>query len=187
MLTGVIVSMLAMLLLAFFLVYKKEMIIKSFALDISAPTNEFTQKLEQTADLVVKRLEDEATQLELLLDEAEAKIEVLSQQIEDANKIIEQLIKLENNQVFMTENNQVIVPAAGISDTPLAFGQFEMVKPFNTADTTDKKTVTNDPVNLEKHRLTIAMADQGYNVTEIAKSTGMGKGEIMLLLQLHKK
>ncbi|HWR43137.1 DUF6115 domain-containing protein [Sporomusa sp.] len=187
MLTGVIVSILAVLLLAFFLLYKKEMIIKMFALNISAPANEFTQQLEQTADLVVKRLEDEAAQLEVLLDEAEAKIGMLSRQVEHATKVIEQLIELENKQVAMTERNQVNLPAIEINDRPIALSQFETVQPLDKAGITDKKSVTNESLNIEKHRLIIAMAEQGYNVTEIAKATGMGKGEIMLLLQLHKK
>ena len=41
--------------------------------------------------------------------------------------------------------------------------------------------------NNDKRRIIITMADQGYNVTEIAKTTGMGKGEIMLFLQLNRK
>jgi len=39
----------------------------------------------------------------------------------------------------------------------------------------------------DKKQLIMAMADQGYSVTEIAKATGLGKGEIMLLLQLNKR
>jgi hypothetical protein len=30
------------------------------------------------------------------------------------------------------------------------------------------------------------MSAQGYNVTDIAKATGLGKGEVLLLLQLNK-
>lgn len=45
-------------------------------------------------------------------------------------------------------------------------------------------TITVDD---DKRRLVLAMAEQGYNITEIAKVTGKGKGEIMLLLQLNKR
>jgi len=145
--TGVIISILAVLLIIFFLVYKKQMINKMFSLNVSAPANEFTQQLEQTADLIIKRLENEAVQLELLLEEAETKIVMLNRQIEHANKIIAQLSELQ----------------------------------------ADSRPVDKEPVNIEKHRLIIAMAEQGYSVTEMAKLAGVGKGEIMLLLQLNKK
>lgn len=147
MFTGAIISILTVLLIVFFLVYKKQMINKIFALNMSAPANDFTQQLEQTADLIIKRLENEAVQLELLLAEAETKIGMLNRQIEHANKIIERLSKLQ----------------------------------------VDSRAVDKEPVNIEKHRLIIAMAEQGYGVTEMAKLTGVGKGEIMLLLQLNKK
>lgn len=147
MLTGVIISILAVLLIIFFLVYKKQMINKMFALNVSSPADDFTQQLEQTADLIINRLENEVVQLELLLEEAETKIGMLNRQIEHANRIIEQLGELQ----------------------------------------TDSRSVDKEPVNIEKHRLIIAMAEQGYSVTEMAKLTGVGKGEIMLLLQLNKK
>jgi len=145
--TGVIISILAVLLIIFFLVYKKQMINKMFSLNVSAPANEFTQQLEQTADLIIKRLENEAVQLELLLEEAETKIGMLNRQIEHANKIIAQLSELQ----------------------------------------ADSRPIDKELVNIEKHRLIIAMAEQGYSVTEMAKLAGVGKGEIMLLLQLNKK
>ena len=123
------------------------MINKMFSLNVSAPANEFTQQLEQTADLIIKRLENEAVQLELLLEEAETKIGMLNRQIEHANKIIAQLSELQ----------------------------------------ADSRPIDKELVNIEKHRLIIAMAEQGYSVTEMAKLAGVGKGEIMLLLQLNKK
>ncbi|SMC65508.1 DUF6115 domain-containing protein [Sporomusa malonica] len=186
MLTNVIIFILAVLLLVFFLIYKKEMIMKMFALNVSTPANEFTQQIERTADSVVKRLEDEAEKIELLLDEAEAKISILSRQVEHANRIVEQLINLENKWVVAGQN-KVALPDSNINDRATALGQYEIVKPFDKPDIIDRPVV-KEPVNTnKKHQLIIAMADQGYNVTEIAKATGMGKGEIMLLLQLNKK
>lgn len=39
----------------------------------------------------------------------------------------------------------------------------------------------------DKRNSIIAMADDGYDITEIAQATGISKGEIMLLLQLNKR
>ncbi len=188
MLTGVIISLLSLLLLAFFLIYKKQMIAKIFTLNISAYANEFSQQIEQTADVAVKRLEGEAMQLELLLDEAEARIATLSKQVEEANKIIQQLSELDRKQTPVPEPGQSIMPSAGNhNDITMAAEQPESVRAFTTTVTVDSKPMLSEPVHHERHRIIIAMADQGYNVTEIAKATGIGKGEIMLLLQLHKK
>ena len=190
-LTGVIVSLVAVLLLVFLLVYKKEMIIKMFMLNISAPANEFTQQLEQSADSIIRRLENEAAELELLLEEAESKIGMLSQQVEHANKIIEQLMELENNQKRLDQKLVSLIETENPPPLPTALSEVEATHSIdvdNMEDIVDLSQINNKELaNLEKHRLIIAMADQGYNVTEIAKATGMGKGEIILLLQLNKK
>lgn len=187
MLTGVIVSLVAVLLLIFLLVYKKEMIIKMFMLNVSAPANEFTQQLEQTADSIIRRLEDESAQLELLLEEAEAKIGILSQQVEYANKIIEQLMEFQNIPDNYMQESQT--KSVSHIPEPTASQKIDLVPPIDDIAELldDSKHHDREPVNMEKHQLIIAMADQGYTITEIAKATGMGKGEIILLLQLNKK
>ncbi|WP_425060885.1 hypothetical protein SCACP_16420 [Sporomusa carbonis] len=186
MLSGVIVSVLVILLLAFFLIYKKEMIIKMFALNVSTPANEFAQQLEQTADSVIKRLEDEAAHLELLLDEAEAKIAMLGQQLECANRIIEQLTGLENKQDTVEQSRETI-KAVDTRNLPAIVTETDKTKSLNIIEKKLPGAVAKKPIIGEKHRLIIAMAEQGYTVTEIAKATGMGRGEIMLLLQLNNK
>lgn len=187
MLTGVIIFLLSLLLLVFFLLYKKQMLAKMFTLNLSAPADEFVRQLEQTADLAVKRLEDEAMQLELLLDEAEAKIARLTEQVEAANKVLQQLSESDCKQGPATEQEQPIAPAAGMNSISLAPEQPAIAGDFAKTAVIDSRPIHPEPVKHERHRIIMAMADQGYNVTEIAKATGIGKGEIMLLLQLHKK
>ena len=183
MFTGVIVSLAAVLIIIFLFLYKKEMIIKMFTLNISAPASEFTEQLEQTAEAIIRRLEDEAAELEILLEEAETKIGMLSQQVEHANDLIKQLTLLEENRPATEQSQPAALPAAEV---------VIQLADDNTAEPPANKPENADDaecerINPEKHGLILAMADQGYNVTEIAKATGMGKGEIMLLLQLNKK
>lgn len=191
MLTGVIVSLFAIVLLAFLLIYKKEMIVRMFMLNMSAPANEFTQQLEKTADSIISRLEAEANQLEVLIEDAEMKIGMLSQQVEHANKIIAQLVEAEKRQDLVGQSDRPLVVAETVSAPVLS--DVEEVLAEDDQSTTELATLTDDnkhiikePINMEKYRHIIAMADQGYTVTEIAKVTGMGKGEITLLLQLNK-
>ncbi len=191
MLTGVIILLLTVMVLAFLFIYKKEMIIKMFTLNVSTSTSEFNQQLELTADSIIRRLETEAAQLELLLEEAEEKIGMLSQQVEHANKIIEQLTDLpkekdepeksnsrDTNEIMEIDNAENLVPSQRMDVSAV---DDEVADKFDEADFIDREP------NLEKHRLVIGMYDQGYSVTDIAKATGMGKGEVMLLLQLNKK
>lgn len=192
MLTGITVSLLAIVLLVFLLLYKKGMIIKTFTLDMNAPAKEFSQQLEQTADTIIRRLEEEANQLELLLDEAESKIGMLSQQVEHANNIIAQLTELQARPIstLNTINSADFLDAALESEEVRDDSNEEL--PADTIDVSvsipaDDDAVIKETINLEKHRLVLAMADQGYSATEIAKAVGVGKGEVMLLLQLNKK
>lgn len=188
MLTNVIVVLLVIVLLGFLAIYKKEMIIKMFILSMSAPANEFTQQLEQTADSIIRRMEEETTQLELLLEEAETKIGMLSHQVEHANKIIAQLVELQEKPNVV---NQPEIDTAEISSTPVLNAAndvtLEEIQPVTELTIDADENQHTELINIEKYRHIIAMADQGYTVTEIAKATGMGKGEIMLLLQLNKK
>ncbi|WP_094607581.1 hypothetical protein SPSIL_023340 [Sporomusa silvacetica DSM 10669] len=189
---SVIIVLLAIVLFLFLLIYKKEMIVKMFMLKLSAPANEFTQQLEQTADSIIRRLEEEAAQLELLIEEAETKIGLLSQQVEHANKIIEQLSALEEKRsVAEQQDLGLVVAEVGNASVPPVVDDvlLEPVQPIAelSIEADENKHTVKEVINVEKYRHIIAMADQNYTVTEIAKATGMGKGEIMLLLQLNKK
>lgn len=193
MLTGTIVSLLAIVLLGFLLIYRKEMLAKIFKSNMSVAANQFTENLEQTADIIIKRLEEEATQLELLLEEAEIKIGMLSQQVEHANKIIEQMVELENNQKLVKIEQPEIkfVSNREHNNTESLTGCEGEAWPeepcINAGLPLGKmEGVTKETINNEKYRHIIMMAEQGYTITEIAKVTGMGKGEILLLLQLNK-
>ncbi|CQR71515.1 hypothetical protein SOV_18670 [Sporomusa ovata DSM 2662] len=188
---SVSIVLLAIVLFLFLLLYKKDMIVKMFMLKMSAPANEFTAQLEQTADAIIRRLEEEAAQLELLLEEAETKIGLLNQQVEQANKMIEQLSALVEKQSIAKQQDTGLVVAeiGNASVLPVAEDVLpEPVQPIaELAIEAEENKHTIKEVNVEKYRHIIAMADQNYTVTEIAKATGMGKGEIMLLLQLNKK
>jgi len=189
---SVIIVLVAIVLFLFLLIYKKEMIVKMFMLKLSAPANEFTQQLEQTADSIIRRLEEEAAQLELLIEDAETKIGLLSQQVEQANKMIEQLSALEEKRNLAEQQDLgLVVAEVGNASVPLVADDvlLEPVQPIAelSIEAEENKQAVKEIINIEKYRHIIAMADQNYTMTEIAKATGMGKGEIMLLLQLNKK
>ena len=173
MVTGA-VTVIALIFFIFFVFYKKDMLIKMFSLNAALPANQFQQQLEDTANQVIKRLEDQISHLEFLLQEADEKIAVLDE-------------RLQNAEVFLQAKNEPVpkLQSAAVETDKLLETGTVLVEPKQQLDTI-KKSHEKELVN-DKHRLILAMAEQGYNVTEIAKATGVGKGEVMLLLQLHKK
>lgn len=180
MLTGLIISIVIFIFLLLFAVYKRDMVAKMFSLRVDDQANLFQEQLEQTADKVITRLEEQITHLELLLEEADRKITLLDNKIQVADESANRVV-------------QSVVPGKEDIHQPV---ESEIIRPketntFRTSPEADVE-VNNSSSNSEvfshdKRRLIIAMADQGYSVTEIAKATSLGKGEIMLLLQLNKR
>lgn len=68
MLSSIIILIVVVVILIIF--YKRDMLLKMFSLNVTSSTNQFQQQLEQTADIVIKRLEEQIIHLEYLLEEA---------------------------------------------------------------------------------------------------------------------
>lgn len=158
------------LFFVFFVYYKRDMLIRLFTLQASAPSNELHEQLNKTADTIIKRLETEISHLEYLLVEAEAKTALLEKQLTAAEHMLK--------SINFTESRSEATNQAHLC---------EISNEQKTASQSEINTAARDQISVEKRSLVTAMAEQGYTITEIAKSTGMGKGEIMLLLHLHKK
>lgn len=175
MLTGMIVFIVIILFFVFFVFYKRDMLARMFTLNAAAPAGEFQQELERMADAAIRRLENQIAHLELLLDEADAKIEELDRKLQAADRA------LAAPPVF----DQPPAPAPGAIDIRLPAEP----PPVSAVPATPpvEEVPVRDPAGADRRKLILSMADQGYSVTEIAKATGTGKGEIMLLLQLNKK
>lgn len=156
--------------------YKRDMLIKMFSIDVTSSANQFQQQLEQTADLVIKRLEEQIVRLEYLLEEANEKITNLDSKIQIANKILD-TTHFVMPDIAIEENKTVR------SSTIATIAMTENEIP-SLHSTHYKATYT---ANTDKRSSIIEMADLGYDINEIAKITGISKGEIILLLQLNKK
>ncbi|MCX7779299.1 MAG: hypothetical protein N2491_00125 [Negativicutes bacterium] len=165
MLTGVTTFLIIILFFIVFFIYRRDILAKLLTSHAAVPSTELQDQLNKTADVIIKRLEAEIAHLEYLLEEAETKSAQLEKQITAAETLLGRI-----------ESEQHLLPAAKENDhnstNPL---QAESGKP------------PSKELQSEKRGVVVAMAEQGYSITEIAKATGMGKGEIMLLLHLHKK
>lgn len=167
--------------------YKRDMLIKMFSIDVTSSANRFQEQLEQTADIVIKRLEEQIVHLENLLEEANEKIGKLDEKIQLANEIFaKEKENVRVNETLDTTHlvmpNTTIVEIESLNSTPIV---------DDSVEETDKPKLSCDNykniVRSDRQNSIVEMADMGYDITEIAKRTGISKGEIMLLLQLNKK
>lgn len=185
MFSGSLIFVLIIIFLIIFIFYKREMLLKVFSLNVASSANQFQEQLEEAADVVIQRLEERISYLEDVLATVDKKIISLDEKIKVASQILEQETK-----------DVIAVPAQSIIDSSEL--QREEVTVID-----EKLDYVAIPLNEEKNILGIdnnkeiarknkrdsvlALADQGYNSIEIAKSTGISKSEITLLLQLNKR
>lgn len=174
MLTGMTIFLVIILFFAFFVFYKRDMIARMFTLNAAAPAGLFQEELERTADAAIRRLETQIAHLELLLDEADAKIDLLDRKLQEAG-----------NLPAGSEPSPAPNPAPARIDLRLP-AELPPI-PNDPEPATAEEPPAKETLQADRRKLILTMAGQGYSVTEIAKATGTGKGEIMLLLQLNKK
>ena len=187
--TSAILLIALLLVGVFFVIYKRQMLIKMFSINIATMADEFRSEMGSTADLAVKKLEHQMAQLEYLLEEADAKILTLETRLRNADEKLKQL----DGTVRSAANASPPFSSVAVtgyqhsiqSDTPIADVQRSPVsqssQPLRQASSSEWQDIAQS-----KRQQVVAMHQQGYTVVEIAKSTGMGKGEVMLLLELHK-
>lgn len=182
MLTGLILFILCVLFLLFFIIYKRDMLAKMFSLHAAVPADHLQKQLEQTADTIIQQLETQVSHLEMLLEEADEKIAALDKKLKVADCVLAELEAPVANPLPHTNVVDFRLPAEPPVPAAPAASIQPLAIPGNTLPKDPKDNLSGD-----KRRQIMTMASQGYSVTEIAKTTGLGKGEIMLLLQLNRK
>lgn len=182
MLTSMIFSLLAVVLLILFMFYKRNFFARQLP-GIHPQVTELQQQLEQTADEVIARMENQIAHLEYLLEAADekiAKLQELAQTSESDHTGTGQEVGIVTNLPELPIKPPLFQPVVLPPELP------ELVLKTVQVGGDDSEVQDRSSAD-DKKRLILAMAEQGYNITEIAKATGKGKGEIMLILQLHKK
>ena len=183
--TGVLL-LIVILTGVFIIIYKRQMLIKMFSINIASMADEFRMEMETTADRAVKKLEHQMAQLEYLLDEADAKILAL----EDRLRLTEEKCSCapgESSQNTMQCSSNTLTEGALSPVLQQPIPEREQTNDGCIQPQTLTQHISRlQDVNQDKRQQVIAMHRQGYNVIEIAKAISMGKGEVMLLLELNK-
>ncbi len=247
MLSTIIMVVVVFLCVIFIIFYKREMLLRVVSGDITSSTYQFQEQLEETGDIVIKRLEEQVLHLENLLEEANQKIMSLDNKLQDVSIFLEKekntiVTELNDTKMMIVERateeynkhleeqhshfEQLLNEAdqkneslkCKIQDTIHHWEKEnshineKIVKTRRMISEIDNEThhvVNSNAINNiaiatdqiaklsledykdmarnDKRGSIIAMDELGYDVGEIAKTTGISKGEIMLLLQLNKK
>lgn len=175
MFSGLIVTLLIILFVIFFIYYKRDMLIRLFSLRIEDPTLQLQNQLQETGNIIIDRLETQITQLEYLLEEADKRIDILNRQLQYTEHIAHNSAALSETEIDFSVKDE-IRNDGGISE--------EIITETKNTENMSKYDLIEEK---NRRQLVLGLAAQGYTITEIAKTTSIGKGEIMLLLQLNKK
>ncbi|EIW18183.1 MULTISPECIES: hypothetical protein [Pelosinus] len=182
MFSNLFIVVLVIIFLIVFVLYKRQMLLNLFSLTVASSATQFQEQIEETADVVIQRLEEKIRCLEDILLAADVKIAGLDKKIMMAEKLLDEEIKddhlfrkLSNFSEKKKEENIEIFS--------------HQLNPIQEPIDKNDKVIDNDKEIMRNHKRSsvLALAEQGYSSVEIAKTTGISKSEIILLLQLHKK
>ncbi|MEG6585911.1 DUF6115 domain-containing protein [Dendrosporobacter sp. 1207_IL3150] len=172
------------------IITKRKALFEIFSTNISNSTKELQTELENTADSIIRKMENHITHLEYLLSEAEEKIAVLDKKLELANELINASEATNKNTLKHIDTTQEIYTTdtvRTIESLDYDSTNIDQQPEYISSSPNSTRKVVKEIISDDKKRLILAMYEQGYNATEIAKATMIGKGEIMLVLQLNKK
>lgn len=187
MISGIVATLAIIAFVLFFVVYKRDMLVKMFSINATSSATQLQTQLEQTADAVIARLERETVQLQQALTKAETVISELEERNRAAEAVLQQLNTkmMQAAKITLPAEPAPVMPevvGAPLQHTPEGNSESKATQPEEDAALRRDGEAGGD----DKRQLILAMAEQGYSITDIAKATGRGKGEILLLMQLHK-
>lgn len=125
-------------------------------------------QLEDVADNVIKRIENRINHLELLIEEADEKINLLDEKIK--------LIGLKET-IIPKQPLTVDQQTQSLADSSTGLQNLQTKPPLVT-----KRVFHESKTN----QLVMKLLDSGHSMEDIAKKTGMGKGAILLIKEMHK-
>lgn len=166
----------------FFIVKRQRLATAREQKGLSESSRELQAELEKTADFVVTRLEERIQHLQYLIAEADERIIRLESHLEDDNKSIHD---------FSKEDEK---PAVMLPEPEKENLLQKQVQPLLTADNVfegRKKVLVgaeelgNSPSDIRTE--VFSLLNEGKDFDTIAKKTGLGKGAISLLAQMHKR
>ena len=168
--------------------------------NLRLPVAEMQEQIEITASAAVERLDEKIAEIEVLLAELDRRSRLVAQQIELEQQLYGQIQKQQLQLQKLVQQE-----VADLHQKQIAIQQnMEVYQNLSASFNTNVKadTIPQQPSVLEtpiihqsnrtgkvlnKRAWVMELADQGIEIPDIAKQTGMGKGEVSLILKLKKK
>lgn len=125
---------------------------------VADSTDYFQLQLEESAEQIISKLRNHVEHLEYLIQEADEKIFALDQRLKRFDTL---------NRIQMDVEKNVITEEAIENSSALE----------------EKVEMNISEINQQVYDL----ISQGIDTNEIAKRTGIGKGAVLLISQMHKK
>ncbi len=176
--SGIALFFTVILFFLFFIIYKRNMLSKMFSLNYRSSSEHLQDELQQTADLIIQRLEKRTLELESLLREADEKISVLQQYLAVADKA--SFASVDNKLLKPDHQNKQKTQFSDFA-RELSLVQKQMNNNIESLPTSTSNIEDNDIKTI-----ILAMASDGYSDVDIARATKMGLSEVKLFLQLNK-
>lgn len=134
-------------------------------------------QLEEAADVIIASMENHVNHLEFLIEEADIKIGELDHRIKTIEGLSQKQLSFEGQpEVFR------------VNDVNSMTNDVEIIKKVTKQETEVTKLMRPKFV-LKDSAINSAVAemiDKGCSLDQIAKETGIGKGAIKLIKQMHK-
>ena len=158
--------------------------------DVFDGSEQLREQLEVTGDQIIRRVEAEVDALETLLAKADAKILLLD----------EKLLKLEQMQAdampVAARPKALGNTFAALFDQALERDAFAANPMEDSVEIAEIKTVAvgadvpekivEEKIIPPRTREVFLLIEQGFSADEISKKTGLGKGAIDLIAEMHK-
>lgn len=183
MLTAFVIMGLIIVFFVMLFLTKKNDIARFFFKSFEESSFQLQNQFEEITDQILQRLEYKIEQLEAALQEADDKIKKLEAFTGDERKEVSNNASIQENiQAGKTQINFVSM-GQGISQYQKNNAK-NLTKKLE-APIIESSSFLSDKTD-NKREMVQTMINQGYSETEIARATGLGLGEVQLVLQLNK-
>ena len=155
--------------------------------DVFGGSEQLREQLEATGDQIIRRVEAEVDALETLLAKADAKILLLDEKLLkleqlQVNPNLETVRSKSSGNTFADIFDQALERKALPPDVVVQQPETEEIK--TSADISEKIAV--EKIIPPRTQEVFLLMEQGFSADDISKKTGLGKGAIDLIAEMHK-
>lgn len=151
------------------------------ALDASAV--QLRNSIEMTADLMIRRMQEQAEQLTFIINEADGRIAAIDERIRKMELLLKQA---ETDKLEMRQEIQSAKETALEYEQALRQVQTALQNTVAVEEKESNLKNLSDVGQTELNKRIFSLLDKGDDIEQISRATGIGKGAIALIEQMYK-